>query len=118
MVRISSKDSLGAYQELLDKHFPDNKQDIAGIIQEIAKIMGYMDVLYGIDNPLFLDLKNNPGYVFRTILPWALKYLLTAPKIAKLESRWMSTSPGSPPIRPCWTSLPSISSRRPRHSSR
>ena len=84
MIRVSSKESLGAYQELLDKYFPDNQQDIAGIIQEIAKVMGYMDVLYGIDNPLFLDLKNNPEYVFRTILPWAFKYLLTAPKIAKL----------------------------------
>jgi len=84
VVRLSSKESLGAYQELLNKYFPDNQQDIAGIIQEIAKVMGYMDVLYGIDNPLFLDLKNNPKYVFRTILPWVLKYLLTAPKIAKL----------------------------------
>ena len=85
VVRVSSKESLGAYQELLNKYFPDNQQDIAGIIQEIAKVMGYMDVLYGIDNPLFLDLKNNPKYVFRTILPWALKYLLTAPRIAKLR---------------------------------
>ena len=85
VITVSSKESLGAYQELLDKHFPDNKQDIAGIIREIAKIMDYMDVLYGIDNPLFLDLKNNPKYVFRTILPWALKYLLTAPKIARLR---------------------------------
>ena len=85
VITVSSKESLKAYQELLDKHFPDNQQDIAGIIREIAKIMDYMDVLYGIDNPLFLDLKNNPRYVFRTILPWALKYLLTAPKIAKLR---------------------------------
>ena len=84
VITVSSKESLGAYQELLDKHFPDNQQDIAGIIREIAKIMDYMDVLYGIDNPLFQDLKN-PGYVFGTILPWALKYLLTAPKIAKLR---------------------------------
>ena len=85
VITVSSKESLKAYQELLDKHFPDNQQDIAGIIREIAKIMDYMDVMYGIDNPLFLDLKNNPKYVFRTILPWALKYLLTAPKIAKLR---------------------------------
>ena len=84
VITVSSKESLVAYQELLDKHFPNNKQDIANIIREIAKIMDYMDVLYGIDNPLFQDLKNNPGYVFRTILPWAIKYLLTAPKIAKL----------------------------------
>ena len=85
VITVSSRESLGAYQELLNKHFPDNQQDIAGIIREIAKIMDYMDVLYGIDNPLFLDLKNNPGYVFRTILPWAFKYLLTAPKIARLR---------------------------------
>ena len=85
VITVSSKESLKAYQELLDKHFPDNQQDIAGIIREIAKIMDYMDVMYGIDNPLFLDLKNNPKYVFGTILPWALKYLLTAPKIAKLR---------------------------------
>jgi phytoene dehydrogenase-like protein len=85
VVRIDSKESLGAYQALLEKHFPDNEHDIANIIREIAKIMGYMDVLYGIDNPLFLDLRSNPEYVLRTILPWALKYALTAPKIAKLK---------------------------------
>ena len=84
MITVSSKESLGAYQELLARHFPDNQQDIANIIREIARIMDYMDVLYGIDNPLFLDLKNDPKYVFRKILPWALKYLLTAPKIARL----------------------------------
>jgi phytoene dehydrogenase-like protein len=85
VARVCSKDSLADYQKLLEGQFPDNRQDIAAIIQEVAKIMGYMDVLYGIDNPLFMDLKNNPKYVFRTILPWLVKYLLTMPKIAKLE---------------------------------
>jgi phytoene dehydrogenase-like protein len=85
VARIYSKDSLEAYRELLDKHFPANRQDVAGIIQEVGKVMGYMDVLYGIDNPLFLDLRNSPQYVFKTILPWLFKYLLTMPKIAKLE---------------------------------
>lgn len=85
VVRINSKDSLGAYQALLEKHFPDSKHGIANIIREIARIMGYMEVLYGIDNPLFLDLRSNPTYVFRTLLPWSLKYALTAPRIAKLQ---------------------------------
>jgi len=84
VITVTSKESLGAYQQLLEKHFPKNRQDIANMIEEIARIMGYLDVLYGIDNPLFQDLKNNPKYVFSTILPWAFKYLLTAPKIAKL----------------------------------
>ncbi len=85
VVWINSKDSLAGYQALLEKHFPENKPDIARIMREIAEIMGYMDVLYGIDNPLFLDLKSNPAYVFRTILPWMLKYALTVPKISKLQ---------------------------------
>jgi phytoene dehydrogenase-like protein len=85
VLRISSKDSLAAYRDLLVKHFPENRADVAAILREVDKVMGYLDVLYGIDNPLFLDLKSNPGYVFRTILPWVLKYLLTAPKIARLN---------------------------------
>lgn len=85
VIGIDSKDNLRAYQALLEKHFPDHKPDIAAIIREIAQIMGYMAVLYGIDNPLFLDLKSNPGYVFREILPWSLKYALTAPKIARFK---------------------------------
>ena len=84
VVRVTGRESLGTYEQLLAKHFPSNRQDIADIVGEIRKIMGYMDVLYGIDNPLFLDLKNNPKYVFRTILPWMLKYALTMPKMAKL----------------------------------
>jgi phytoene dehydrogenase-like protein len=83
VIKISSGDSLNDYQELLDKYFPENKGDIAGIIQEIRKIMGYMAILYGIDNPLFMDMKNL-GYISRTILPWLLKYVLTLPKISKL----------------------------------
>ncbi len=85
VIWVDSKDCLGAYQALLEKHFPESTQDIANVMREIVKIMGYMDVLYGIDNPLFLDLKSNPGYVFKKILPWSLKYALTAPKIARLQ---------------------------------
>jgi phytoene dehydrogenase-like protein len=83
VIAVSSKDSLGAYQELLEKYFPENKRDIATIIQEISKIMEYMGILYGIDNPLFMDL-TNLEYVFRTILPWMLKYVWTLPKLKKL----------------------------------
>ncbi len=84
VIGVNSKDSLQAYQELLGKYFPENKQDIAGIIHEIRNVMEYMDILYGIDNPLFMDL-TDLKYVTRTILPWALKYLGTLPKIKKLS---------------------------------
>jgi phytoene dehydrogenase-like protein len=82
---VSSENGLDAYRELLEKYFPENKPDIACIIQEIKKVIGYLDVLYGIENPLFHDLLKEPEYLFRTILPWLLKYILTVPKIAKLN---------------------------------
>lgn len=84
VIGVESKDSLQAYQELLGKYFPENKQDIAGIIHEIRNVMKYMDILYGIDNPLFMDL-TDLKYAARTILPWALKYFGTFPKIKKLS---------------------------------
>ena len=45
-----------------------------------------MDILYGIDNPLFLDLKNDKEYLFKTILPWLFKYIMTIKKIGNLKT--------------------------------
>jgi len=85
VLRLSSEKSLDAYRQLLHRQFPANTADIDAIIAEIARVMDYMDVLYGIDNPLFLDLKDDPQYVYRTILPWLVKYITTMPKVAKLN---------------------------------
>jgi len=85
VIRIDSKDSLKDYQTLLSNKFPDNADEIEKIIDEIKLIMKYMDILYGIDNPLFLDLKNDKEYLFKTILPWLFKYLATIKKITKLN---------------------------------
>jgi phytoene dehydrogenase-like protein len=45
-----------------------------------------MDILYGIDNPLFLDLKNDKEYLFKTILPWLFKYIITIKKISNFNA--------------------------------
>jgi len=83
VVRVDTKDSVDAYKQLLLKQFPENKQDIEKIIKEIYKIMKYMDILYGIDNPLFLDFKKDRKYLITTILPWVFKYLFTVGKVTK-----------------------------------
>lgn len=83
VIGVDSKESLQAYQDLLGKYFPENKPDVARIVDEVRKVMEYMDVLYGIDNPLFMDL-TDLNYVTRTVLPWIFKYIWTLPKIKKL----------------------------------
>ena len=70
VIEITSKTACKNTWSCWKNTIPENKQDIAGIIQEIRKVMGYMDIQYGIDNPLFMDL-TDLKYVTRTILPWA-----------------------------------------------
>lgn len=84
IIRLSSEGSLAEYQALLERQFPARRADIAAIIAEVRRVMGYLDVLYGIDNPLFMDLMRDPKYLVRTILPWMLKYARTIPKVARL----------------------------------
>jgi phytoene dehydrogenase-like protein len=85
IIRLTSDSSLEDYRTLLTDIFPENLQDIQNIIKVIKKVMKYMDILYGIDNPLFLDLKKDREYLLKTILPWSFKFLLTVNKIQKFN---------------------------------
>ncbi|MDZ7796522.1 MAG: FAD-dependent oxidoreductase [Candidatus Marinimicrobia bacterium] len=84
VMKVIGKDSIAEYEDFLKTHFPDNKSEVLSIIREIKKIMGYMDVLYGIDNPALMDLAGNKKYVFKELLPWLFRFLFTMRKINKL----------------------------------
>ena len=71
---------------MLNKSFPDDQEAIAEIIKIVRKTIDYMHILYGIDNPLFLDIKEDREYFIQTILPWMFKYMTTAGKIKRLDS--------------------------------
>ncbi|UCG83914.1 MAG: NAD(P)/FAD-dependent oxidoreductase [Dehalococcoidia bacterium] len=85
VVRLEGMASLADYEGLLRKYFPGNAADVKKVFTEIEKVSNYMDVVYGIDNPLFLDMKKDRKYLVTVILPWLLKYLLTTRKIEKLK---------------------------------
>ena len=84
MIAVDTPQSLADYEGLLCRLFPDNKDDIVRIVQEIRKIMGYMDILYGIENPLFLE-SYSLSYMVSTLLPWLFRYLGSMPKISRLH---------------------------------
>lgn len=79
------RDDLAQYGAMLAEHYPQHGADIQAILHEIERVMQIMDVLYGSDNPLFLDLKNDPAYLMRTILPWLLRYRRNMRKVKKLS---------------------------------
>jgi phytoene dehydrogenase-like protein len=85
ILKLRDHDSIKQYEDFLKSHFPDNKEDIARIISEIKKIMDYMDVLYGIDNPAFLNITQDKKYLLKVILPWMFKFLFTIRKISILK---------------------------------
>lgn len=73
------------YAAMLTGMFPKNVHDIRAIQREIRQVMRIMDVLYGIDNPLFVDMKSDPQYLLKTILPWLLRYQVNMRKVKRFQ---------------------------------
>lgn len=84
VIKVIDKNSIAEYEEFLKSFYPENANDISAIIKDIKKIMGYMDVLYGIDNPALMDFAMNKKYLFGELLPWLFRFLFTMRKINKL----------------------------------
>jgi phytoene dehydrogenase-like protein len=85
VIRVNSEENLTDYQSLLNNLYPECKDQIGEIVTQIQKIMHYMKVQYGIDNPIFLDMKKDREYMLKVILPWMVKYALTVRKITQLN---------------------------------
>jgi phytoene dehydrogenase-like protein len=85
-IRLESEDSLYDYQAMLERQFPESSDDIRRIISRVRLVMDHMSVLYGIDNPLFLDIKKDREYLLKTILPWMFKFIFTIGKIQRLKT--------------------------------
>ena len=84
VVPITSDVELEPYAQFLIKLFPTEEKSIRLICEDIVKISMQMRVLYGIENPLFIDdAFTNMTYITKTILPWAIKFIRTIPKTQK-----------------------------------
>ncbi|MCC7569994.1 FAD-dependent oxidoreductase [Candidatus Micrarchaeota archaeon] len=83
--KLSSNESLQDYSSMLKTIFPNNTTDISRIMDEIKKVIGYMDVLYGIDNPLFMENLRDREYLTKTLLPWMIKYKFNVRKAERLN---------------------------------
>ena len=83
--RLRSRESLQDYATMLTRFFPDHLSDISRIADAIKQVMVYMDVLYGIDNPLFRDNMHDREYLMKTLLPWLLSYQVNIRKAMRLD---------------------------------
>ena len=84
VISVESPASLVDYQALLEHFYPDHREDIIRILDVIKQVMKHMDVLYGVENPTFKDIRHDRDYLFKKLLPWLGKFLLTIGKINRM----------------------------------
>ncbi|MBK7174463.1 MAG: NAD(P)/FAD-dependent oxidoreductase [Bacteroidales bacterium] len=85
VINIETINDLHKYRGLLVKLFPESESEIDEVIKIIRKIMKHMNVLYGIENPVFKDLIHDKNFLFKTLLPWLPKFILTVGKINRMN---------------------------------
>lgn len=84
VIRVDTQASLADYRDLLVRFYPHATADVDRIVALIRRIMRDMDVLYGIDNPLFKDVMRDRAYLFGTLLPWTFRFVATIGRINRM----------------------------------
>ncbi len=84
VINVKTVEDLSKYKQLLDEFYPESAQDVQKIIAFIQNILKDMAILYGLDNPMFKDLKKDKEYM-KKMLPWFAKFLPTISRINKMQ---------------------------------
>lgn len=85
ILNIEDISSLTDYSNMLKRLYPESVSETDHIISIIRKVMKHMDVLYGIENPNFKDLRTDRNYLFRKLLPWLPGFLITTRLISRMN---------------------------------
>lgn len=79
-VTLNSVEDMDGYGDLLKRLYPESALEVDAILSDIKKVMKMMDVLYGIENPLFLDKPYDMNYITKTLLPWMGRFAINIQK--------------------------------------
>ena len=79
--KVEDEGSIDDYAKLLLALYPQSAAEIEAIIADLRLITRYMDIQYGINNPLFLDPKEDMEYFAKKVFPWMFKYALNVRKV-------------------------------------
>lgn len=84
IVDMEAPESMREYRNLIEKLYPGHEKEISSIFSAIEKVMKEMSVIYGFDNPVFRDFKNDRDYLVKELLPWLGRFLLAVSRM----NRW------------------------------
>ena len=102
IIHIEDLSSLDEYRDLLKKTFPESEGEIDEVLRIIRTVMKHMDVLYGVENPVFKDLKRDREFIFKKLLPWLPRFLLTVRRINRMNvpvEEYLTTILKNPSLR-------------------
>jgi phytoene dehydrogenase-like protein len=85
VIHVETESDLTVYMELLRRIYPDSGDDLVRLEKLIKKVMNNMKILYAVDNPLFMNFKEDLPYFVRVYLPWMFKFMLALRNIKKLN---------------------------------
>lgn len=102
IIHIEDLSSLEKYRNLLTEAFPESEGEIDEILRIIRTVMKHMDVLYGIENPVFKDLKRDREFIFKKLLPWLPRFIFTLRRINSMNipvEEYLTTIVKNPSLR-------------------
>ena len=85
ILNIKDIGSLEDYKKMLKKFYPENGAEIDEVLKTIRRIMKRLEVLYWLENLIFMELKKDYNYIFKELLPWLPRFLFTVGKINKMQ---------------------------------
>ena len=91
VLHYSSSESIYEYKSLLEKLYPNNKEEIAQIFLVIEKVLKDAVILNEIDNPIFRNMKKDLGYLLKVLLPYLGKFLLAIRRINRRQDPVVDT---------------------------
>ncbi len=96
IVDMGTREGLVRYRRLLEGLYTGHGQEIARIFHVIDRVMRDMNVIYGFDNPVFRDFRNDRDYLFKELLPWMRRFLPAVLRMGRMtqpiESRLAALS--------------------------
>ncbi len=82
IMHVDQENCFSDYESLLMHIYPESSEEITAIIQDIQEITRLMDIQYGIENPLFLDFKQDRDYFIKKVFPWMIQYARSVSKVS------------------------------------
>jgi len=82
---LNDETDIDKYGMMLKEIYPQSANDIDIIVKDIYYVMKTMDVLYGIENPMFLPKPYKAEYIAKTLIPFALKVLFKIRNMSRLQ---------------------------------